>query len=418
MVGRFAIAVLVVWSAGASGGPGTHGFEKLLCAGRLRCSVVDVTDVGSGHSVVEIELADEDASNEMDGCAMAEHWLVAGTPAKPGHRQLLANGVRGECGAAGNTASVGGNTFDFEEHEGGGHSEHDSHSISLTLSPLGYESEHGDDAARFPDTNTTAYNWSWTSFSGSGNAQYFQCDSSGAALSENEPAGPSSWWATLPAIPAHVAGVPQLGACSTLVDGSSAGFTIFGKPGSAADASFRAAIAGGVLFVDITDDHWTGPGKDPTYDDHVEIWLTQQASPQRLDKCEDLATKDALQWGVRIVDGKVFAGFGKPATNELRVRRSPGALKDGAPASLAITLPSWFDATTSGITVVYSDSDDGATQKHLIATSALAYGKRWTLGHARAIAPREATCAVKHGKLEPVLNHTFTRDDPVATFGG
>jgi hypothetical protein len=415
MRARFAIAALVVWSAGATGGPGKQPFEKLLCAGRPRCVVSSETDVGSGQTVVSILLPDEDAANEMDGCAMAEHWLVTGTAAKPTHRQLLAQGYSGQCGAVSNGASVSGGTFDFSEEVGGGHPEHFTHSISLSLSPLEYASENGNDAARFPDTNTTDYNWSWSTFSGSGDAQYFRCDSSGGAISENEPSGPTSRWATLPAVPAAVAGFPQLDDCATFVDGARAGFTIFGKTGSAADSSFRATIAGGELLVQVTDDHWTGPGKDPTYDDHVEIWLTHEGSPQRLDKCEDLQARDALQWGVRIVDGKVFPGFGKP-TEGLKVRRSPGVLKDGSPVELAIALPSWFDAKTSGITVVYSDSDDGATQKRLIATSDLSYGKRWTLGHARPIVPREGTCTVRGGKLEPVMNHTFKRDEAVATW--
>ncbi|HEY1812441.1 MAG TPA: hypothetical protein VGG74_08860 [Kofleriaceae bacterium] len=412
----FTIAVLVVWSAGASGGPDKHAYEKLLCAGRARCSVADVTAVGAGKVVVKLEIPDENAASEMDGCAAAEHWLVVGNAAKPTQRQLLASGYTGACGAVGNDGGVTGTTFNFDEYVGGGHPDHYDHSISLSLSPLGFESEHGNDAARFPDTNVTEYSWSWGAFSGSGAAHFFRCDSSGHAISENEPAGPYVHWATLPALPESVDGFPHLDACSTSIDGVHAGYTIFGHAGSATDASFRAAIAGHELLVEVTDDHWTGPGKDPTYDDHVEIWLTQAASPLSLDTCENLRATDAQQWGVRIVDGKVFPGYGKPATNELHVRRSPGALKDGAPAMLAITLPGWFDPKTSGITVVYSDSDDGATQKRLIATSELAYGKRYTLGRARDIAPNEATCRVRAGKLEPVLNHTFTSDAAIATW--
>jgi len=414
MSGRFAIAALVVWSAGASGGPDKRALEQSLCANRPRCSVTSTTNIGSGQAVVMITLADEDAADEMPGCAMAEHWLVGGK-----RRQLLASGFSGECGAVGNDAQVDGSagTFSFDETVGGGHPEHFTHSITLALSPLGHASESGEDAARFPATNVTEYSWSWTSLSGSGAAHYFRCDRSGDPISDDEPAGPWAHWATLPAVPTAVTGLPHLDDCSTLVDGVKTGYTIFGKAGSAADASFRATLAGEELLVEVTDDHWTGPGKDPTYDDHVEIWLTREASPLRLDKCEDLHAKDALQWGVRIVDGKVFPGFGKP-TETLRVRRSPGALKDGSPALLAITLPSWFDAKSGGITVVYSDSDDGATQKRLIATSDLSYGKRWTLGRARPIAPDEATCSVHGGKLAPVLNHAFTHDQAVASWGG
>ena len=51
--------------------------------------------------------------------------------------------------------------------------------------------------------------------------------------------------------------------------------------------------------------------------------------------------------------------------------------------------------------MAYSDSDDGVRQKRLIATSSLAYGRWWTLGQAREIDAKEATCVVERGALEP-----------------
>jgi hypothetical protein len=58
-------------------------------------------------------------------------------------------------------------------------------------------------------------------------------------------------------------------------------------------------------------------------------------------------------------------------------------------------------ATLAGLrlTLVYSDSDDGAHQERLIATSQLVYGKWWTLGEAPD--NEGPTCAVVRGALEP-----------------
>ena len=48
----------------------------------------------------------------------------------------------------------------------------------------------------------------------------------------------------------------------------------------------------------------------------------------------------------------------------------------------------------SGLTVVYSDSDDGTRQKRLIATSNLEFGRTWTIGSVSPIGPRRAACVV------------------------
>jgi hypothetical protein len=411
------IAGAVVAGGLADAAPAATGaYARLLCHGRAGCKVDAVTpvapDAGRPQVVVTVLTSDPDPNAAFPGCTPSEHWLVTGSADHPARRQLLASGYSGQCASVGDAAMISTSTFDYEDMVGGGHPDHYTHAQSLSLAPLGYAEEHGSDAARFPSTNVGEYAWSWTSFSGSGSAQYFRCDAAGDPLTEHEPSGPTVRWATIPALPRRVAGVTHLGACATEVDGATHGFTIHGKPGSATDGSFRVALAGHELLVEVTDDHWVGPGRDWTFDDHVELWLVTDASPLSLDKCEDLHARDAVQYGVRIADGAVFAAAGHP-TDKLVARRSPAVAKDGQPVMLTITLPDWFDAKTSGLTVVYSDSDDGKTQKRLIATSELQFGRRHTIGRARAIAPREATCAVTGGRLEPALGHTFNGDEPM-----
>ena len=54
-----------------------------------------------------------------------------------------------------------------------------------------------------------------------------------------------------------------------------------------------------------------------------------------------------------------------------------------------------------GLTVVYSDSDDGAHQRRLIATSRLTFGRTWTIGAVTSIARQRATCVVEGAQLRP-----------------
>ena len=412
----FSMIALAAVGGYAHAGPDPKAaYERLLCVGRASCKVASVTkvdaDADRAQVVVTLLTREPDADAAFPGCTPGEHWLVTGSPDKPVRRQLLATGFSGQCASVGDDATISRSTFDFEDMSGGGHPDHYTHANSLTLAPLGYAAEHGSDAMRFPGTNVVEYDWSWLKFAGTGSASYFLCDAAGEAVDDG-PAGPSIKWITVPALPTSIPNVTHLGACATAVDGSQNGFTIYGKPSTAADASFRAAIVGGELVVEVTDDHWVGPGTDWTFDDHLELWLAREQSPLQLDKCEDLRAAGAQQWGVRIADGAVFSGSGHPS-EKLKVRRSPTTAKAGEPVLLSITLPAWFDAKTSGITLVYSDSDDGKTQKRLISTSELQFAKPWSLGRARAISRREATCIMSGGQLVPVLVHAFKPDVPL-----
>jgi hypothetical protein len=197
-----------------------------------------------------------------------------------------------------------------------------------------------------------------------------------------------------------------LGRCSLLVDsGGSRGFVVHGKPGAEGDASMRVvASRQRELFVEVRDDRKVGPGARWIHDDHLELWLGKSL-PGYMDHCLQRRAEPS-QWGVRIADGKVFAGRGKPDPKAIGVDRFEAP--DGA-VRLKLTLPPGLDA----ITLVYSDSDDGRTQERLIATSRLVTGKIETLGALRPIDPKQATCRVDGGRLEPVLAPIPDGDKPV-----
>ena len=181
-----------------------------------------------------------------------------------------------------------------------------------------------------------------------------------------------------------------LGACAAQVDGEN-GFTIHGDKGAAADTSMRVLFStGDDLFIEIRDDRFVSGGKSWVVDDHLEVWTTNGDS-----QCVDPKGKSpAWQWGIRVLDGAVFPGFGDPGTAP-----HAEAHRAGNVARLKLSLRGTLAAGTP-FTIVYSDSDDGRRQKRLIATSALSYGKWWTFGEAPA-AQEGASCIPVRGALSP-----------------
>ncbi len=88
----------------------------------------------------------------------------------------------------------------------------------------------------------------------------------------------------------------------------------------------------------------------------------------------------SLQWGL-MADGTVQAGHGDPDPTAIHARVR--AIPDGH--RFVITLP----AGSERLTVVFSDSDDGASQERLIATSTLQPGNAHTLSHVQGF---DAAC--------------------------
>ena len=193
-----------------------------------------------------------------------------------------------------------------------------------------------------------------------------------------------------------------LGNCGGFVDGDKQGWSIFGAAGKAADASMRYVLSeDGVLFVEITDDHLVTSAPSWLAEDHLELWMapagtqTGSGNPTECPDSDAAAAEPAVdpsrQWGLRIANGEVIPAFGKPtplAGVEV-VRSGHGA---------RFKIPLGATATSSALTIVYSDSDDGKRQKRLIATSQLqrrrGVDRDRTLGTVWDVDPSDATCAV------------------------
>jgi hypothetical protein len=182
-----------------------------------------------------------------------------------------------------------------------------------------------------------------------------------------------------------------LGGCGVLIDGGDNGYTLHGKA-DGADASLRVvASTDGVLFVEVTDDRWTGPSRSWVKDDHLELWLAREAPAGAAGK----AKASAVQWGIRIADGATFPAFGAPEP-----LRGVEAVRRGSVARVKIPFaPAAEDARFA---LVYSDGDDGKTQERLIATAPLERGDGGTLGGAWTVNPDDASCALRGGALAVV----------------
>ena len=84
----------------------------------------------------------------------------------------------------------------------------------------------------------------------------------------------------------------------------------------------------------------------------------------------------ARQWGIRVVDGSIFRGFGNPQDDPQIERVALVQTDWGAVIRFYVR----FAKEIGSITVVYSDTDDGRRQKRLIATSRLSRKDPLSLG--------------------------------------
>jgi hypothetical protein len=139
--------------------------------------------------------------------------------------------------------------------------------------------------------------------------------------------------------------------------------------------------SGGVLFVEIVDDHLVPAAKSWVKADHLELWRAV-GEPYHPSGCfQPDPNGKALQWGIGL-DGRVYKAHGEPAASP-----TVHAARTEKGARFRIVLPD----EGKGLTVVYSDSDDGARQKRLIATSNLQFGLPWTIGGVTPIGKNRAT---------------------------
>ncbi len=188
-----------------------------------------------------------------------------------------------------------------------------------------------------------------------------------------------------------------LGSCSSTInslDKESAaaeftGFITHGKPGSAGDAGFQVVMASPTeMYVEVSDDTWIETAGSVLHTDHLELWArTEIVCPK--------PNKSLFQWGIAL-DGKVETFYGKPGKSPTAESVSIQNADGTRTRRFKITLPESYGS----LTVVYSDSDDGKTQKRLIATSKVKFKNQFTLGSTKNIPASEGVCTVEQNTLQ------------------
>lgn len=188
----------------------------------------------------------------------------------------------------------------------------------------------------------------------------------------------------------------SLGSCSTSATSLGnkppaldTGYVTHGKPGTAKDASFKVVMASPTeIYVEVTDSTLVHDAENILHTDHLEIWMRDEFICTK-------SYKNLFQWGITL-DGEVHNFYGKhpkPPTTQTSITQN----KNGThTARFKITIPAQYD----GLTVVYSDSEDGKSQKRLIATSAVKYRDQFSIGAVKNIPPERGSCHIKNNKLE------------------
>lgn len=257
-----------------------------------------------------------------------------------------------------------------------------------------------EDCSFFGSGETTLERWDYVTL----RAEAWHADS-GADFASVCEADPSMFrYLLLPSVNVDSLGLERrktpLGSCALTLDSSGKrGFVTWGKPDSHDPLEVKVLQARqGILLIQVVD---PGRNKAPASSwvtaDHVELWMGA-----RMD-----GSKDDVVWqfGIPLDEGPVQVGYGKPARLP-GVRRWTVRLPDGRSATmLRIELPPQPNMFSDGLTVAYSQSDQGHAQKRMIATSRIRRGVGSTMGRTGSVlihneVADHVTCGVVNGALE------------------
>lgn len=281
----------------------------------------------------------------------------------------------------------------------GGSSWRWSKSVRYSLSPF---VERGSTSESFwaLSSNHADSHVDWDNFRGATVWTTQACDTNGQAIDGAAGALPEytyEWIPTIALDPGFVASgwkTTFLHECAASIDAAGKrGHVITGSEADdAGDARVKVLAAkSGELFVEVIDDTVVGPTARPATDDHLEVWTAPQPPSWDAHCIDPKDTKDVLAWDVRVADGKVTPGFGKPQAKLLSVERA--ADPDGT-VRFKLGLPAGMNA----VTIAYADSDGGGKIERRIATSALDGGRVATLGTLEAAADH-VRCTAHNGGL-------------------
>jgi hypothetical protein len=347
-------------------------------------------------------------------CHRLEYWLTVG--ASGPSPQLLAVACNDGYGASGvgeDVLTVGDNAFTRSQH--GGSAWRWSWTQKLTLAPLRVASSSWGSSWSV-SVNVQEGSWDWERFGGEESWYSPPCDAKGEPPAEPEPPTKPYADVLVPRVSLDEGFRTQafretsLGACAVDIDGTGTrGYLTFGEKGDREAASLRAVLSDhDELFVEVRDARPTGPSGSPlrwVAADHLEVWLAADRG-DATSPCLDRKRKPPQQWGVRLADGQVFAGYGQPSPKALTVERAaagPGVVR------FKIALP----PKQTGITVAYSDGD-GKKQRRVFATSPARKGVPESLGAVFDVPAARAVCKVQGGRLEPVSTWRPAPDHPFA----
>jgi hypothetical protein len=384
-----------------------------LCAGRPPCRVMETLDAGQNEQGQPLQVkrlslgwTDLESGARFEGrkfgpggrkaegaakegrCEATEWWLLR--PAKPA--QLLLSVCDDYQGAVREEEMAVGHNRLRHERSGVRRDERWSTSRALNLSPLRLSSDIEGLQWNSPmgEEKEEGTSWDYDTLRGKVFRAPAECPPGQASLGAR----------VLPYLPQVQVDASYLeGGWKQAVFGVGEGACflpalhyVLGKEGT--KASLKALLVSeDTLIVEVRDDKWTGPSDKWLHDDHVEVWLSP-LPPQELNGCGGKLTQEQkpVQWGIRMVDGKVFPAHGAPK-QMLQVERAEMPDKQGY--RMKVKLPTPF----LGISVIYSDSDSGTKQEAMVATSPLKFGRPETFNPVRMVLPSEATCGVRDGKL-------------------
>jgi hypothetical protein len=408
-----------------------------LCGSREKCRLFQylplAAPVGAVRAVVTLVIGggDGDAIWEL----IAEHWLVRASAGERLTRRLLATSVGPRLnydppGAPAGMLSLNGQQvhYDVRHQSAGSVRWMAGYNAVFGLDPPMVLSESGTSGDFFEGCNFESWTWLWRSFSGTTNWSRRAHARDKAIHWKRRPmTDPISGRDMHRCVDFAYDYIPDvvlddgfkrdgwrsaaLGSCALNVDGTQGRGFVVGATGPVhSNASFRAVLSGRDLFLEVVDDHFVGSSSVWANDDHVEIWLSDEADGWGADvndvQFQDDAgyqSPEANEWLVRPSDGSVLPAFGSP-TARLRVERFA---VDEHTVRLRARLPEF-----KGITIAYNDSD-GHGSAVVLATSHLVPGAGSTLGQARRIDPARATCSVIAGKLDAVVKTVESSECPL-----
>lgn len=335
------------------------------------------------------------SAGSYQGCLRYEYWRIvreAGEIVETDRVADICNDGHGAAGVGEDEVKVGPNAI--EVSTSGGSNWRWSETTAYALSPFVRRSQSWSGFWTMgPNFENTEIDWE--AFRGKKRWHSPPCDADGQPP-EGEPADGTEyeeiWIPSLPLDAAFLAGgwkTSRLDRCAASIDASGgSGYILSGKPSTAADAHVRVLAAeGGVVFVEVVDDTVVA-------EDHLEVWVGPDG-PSYGDHCiEVTSTKDVVSWKVRVTDGKVTSGFGKPPVSSLGVERAA----DGSGVVRLRLVP----PRRESLTLVHADSDGGKKIERRIATSRLVDARLATLGNITPAAD-QAVCTLTAGALTPQI---------------